>query len=364
MNLEAQIELLTNPQDFTRLCNATLQVEHGDDFLPIDDDRPDRGNDGYLKSQKRMFAAHCFKRIQNRGIDSEIRSKMLSDLRKAIKLKQDGEWDVCAWTFLSNYPVPEGIAVQVAAVGASAGIDVSWRGPAYFAEALQRFATVRELFPNLLASEVMSQLDSITKKLDSLSRAEEEPVINWVPRDPQEQLALVSQKPPAWEYLLFAGVLSQGKERLEPKWRDFRSGHARRTGRYLDSKSSMIYLGGIWTDSIAIVEGMDKALEEGAQIEAFGAPGHPGDPASIEYLAMRIVTSYEDLLDWAADIRGSIYPDEMKTAFELAARVAIQPVNEIRAFIDQAAADIGRISQLLSEPDPQPISLILTLKLT
>jgi hypothetical protein len=48
MNLQAQIELITVPQDFSRLCNAVLRAEYGDNFLSIDDDRPDRGNDGYL----------------------------------------------------------------------------------------------------------------------------------------------------------------------------------------------------------------------------------------------------------------------------------------------------------------------------
>src|SRR3712207_3031101 len=102
MNLQAQIELITVPQDFSRLCNAVLRAEHGDDFLPIDDDRPDRGNDGYLKSEKRLFAAHCFKRAQNQSLDGEIRHKMMTDLRKAVNLKQEGAWQIEAWTFISN----------------------------------------------------------------------------------------------------------------------------------------------------------------------------------------------------------------------------------------------------------------------
>jgi hypothetical protein len=72
VSLEAQISLMTVPQEFIRLCNAVLIAEHGDDFLPIDDDRGDRGNDGYLKSQRRMFAGHCFKRVQNQSLDRAI----------------------------------------------------------------------------------------------------------------------------------------------------------------------------------------------------------------------------------------------------------------------------------------------------
>jgi hypothetical protein len=94
MNLEAQIELITAPQEFTRLCNAVFAAEHGDDFLPIDDDRADRGNDGYLKSAKRVVALHCFKRAQNKGIDAAIRRKMLGDLGKTKTLKEQGLWEV------------------------------------------------------------------------------------------------------------------------------------------------------------------------------------------------------------------------------------------------------------------------------
>jgi hypothetical protein len=94
MTLETQIQLVTVPQEFTRLCNEVLEAEHGDDFLVIDDDRADRGDDGYLKSTKTLFAMHCFKRIQNQSIEGEIRRKMIGDLGKAIALRDEGIWDI------------------------------------------------------------------------------------------------------------------------------------------------------------------------------------------------------------------------------------------------------------------------------
>jgi len=129
VSLQAQIELITVPQDFSRLCNAVLRAEYGDDFLSIDDDRSDRGNDGYLKSEKRMFAAHCFKRVQNQSLDREIRRKMMADLRKAIQLKQEGLWQIEAWTFISNYPITGALAEPVIRQGRESNIDVGWRGP-------------------------------------------------------------------------------------------------------------------------------------------------------------------------------------------------------------------------------------------
>ncbi|HSS05003.1 MAG TPA: hypothetical protein VLK89_07445 [Solirubrobacterales bacterium] len=35
MSLEAQIQLITVPQEFTRLCSAALAAEYGDDYLPM-----------------------------------------------------------------------------------------------------------------------------------------------------------------------------------------------------------------------------------------------------------------------------------------------------------------------------------------
>ncbi|MFG2144326.1 hypothetical protein ACGFRG_09020 [Streptomyces sp. NPDC048696] len=362
MNPQAHIELITVPQDFTRLCNAVLQAEHGADFLPIDDDRADRGNDGYLKSEKRMFAAHCFKRIQNQRVDQEIRSKMMSDLRKAIILKSTGAWEITAWTFLSNYPIPEHIAAQVVAIGKGSGIDVSWSGPGYFAEVLQRFRSVREMFPNLMGNDILDQLDSISKKLNSLSEAE--PIVNWAPRTRDEQRALVSQRPHAWEYLLFAGVLLQGKAHLESKWRDYLLGNGCRTGRYLDERSARTHLKGIWSDVESTADSLMSVFDERVQLMAFGAPGSPGNPELIEHFADRIVRSYEDLLDWAAEIRGTVVPERMSRAFEAAALVAAQPAADIRRFIDLTVESIDGIPARLAQPNPQPIALTLTLTLT
>lgn len=167
MNLPAQISLITVPQEFTQLCNVLLAAEHGDDYLPIDDDRSDRGNDGYLKSEKRLFAVHCFKRIQNQSIDAAVRSKMVGDLGKAIALKNEGIWDIAAWTFLCNYKVSEAIAARLVALGRDAGISVSWRGPDELAAGLGKHKHLLDQFPELHGPRVSAQLDGIQDALAS-----------------------------------------------------------------------------------------------------------------------------------------------------------------------------------------------------
>ena len=339
MNLQAQVELMTVPQEFTRLCNAVLRAEHGDDFLLIDDDRPDRGNDGYLKSYKQMFAFHCFKRVQNKGLDQEIRSKMISDLRKAVELNTTGDWEVERWTFVCNYPITEATAQSVVALGSAARIDVSWRGADYLADVLQKYKTVRELFPSLLAGDILQQLDLILEKLEQPDREFGREPITWVPRDLEEKHELLVQRPPFWEYLLFAGALKKGKDDFELKWRDFQVGYAARTSRYLDDHEAINYLGNAWNDVQSILDGMMPVLAEEAQEQAFGPPGQPGNPIFIEHSAKRIVGVYEELLNWAADLRGTRVSERMSRAFGLAARVAGRPAREIREFIDSVVTD-------------------------
>ena len=367
MNLQAQIELITNPQDFARLYNAILIAEYGSDYLVIDDDRADRGNDGYLKSEKRLFAGHCFKRVQNQSIDSEIRDKMKEDLQKAISLKKENRWDVEAWTFLTNYPIAETIAAPLVALGRESGIDVSWNGPAYFATFLQKYKNVQEQFPALIVSETAEQLAEIVCMLESLGA---EPTFlhtspSGVPKTAAQQRALLKERPPFWEYLLFAGVLYQGKLNLEQKWYDHQIHYARPNGqRFKDTKNAAEFLGGQLSDVAKIVSGTVLAFDTVFQEQAFGAPGSAGDPLRIEYMSRHLLINYEELLDRAAAIRGASISKDLTNLFELTARFLDKPISGIREFIDDMAREVEKIPEHLKRADGEHLQINLNLALT
>lgn len=364
MTLTAQIELMTNPQDFVRLCNMILSAEYGTAFLPIDDDRPDRGNDGYLVSEKRMFAMHCFKRVQNQSLDAEIRAKMSSDLHKAIALKSEGAWDVDAWTFISNYPIPEAVARDVQLMGKAAGIAVSWRGADYIAAVLQKAKEVHSSFPHLQVNEIMNQLNVIISRLEDDVRPAAAIDVNWVPRNVAETEGLLARQPPGWEYLHFAGALLQGRRALEPKWLDYRAGYSQPSGRYLDHEDAVRYLRGAFSDILVITEPVGAMFSVENHILAFGADGEPGNPTLIEHLAKRVLTLYEGLLDWAARIRGMNFPGEFEYAAELAANVAERPASEVRDFLDHVVEQIGRVPEILARENSEPVRIELWLKLS
>lgn len=362
MSLGAQIELITVPQEFTRLCNAVLSAEYGDDFLPIDDDQSDRGNDGYRKSTKQVFAVHCFKRVQKQGVAAAIRRKMLGDLGKAKTLKEQGLWEVESWTFVSNYPMPEEIGREAIALGAQAGIDVSWRGPGFLAGALQRHRDVRERFPALQASEIEVQLEGIRGALD-----EPQPLApDRVPRTLAEKHALLATRPRGWEYLLFAGVLYLGKEELELKWRDHEVPPYSERRMIGSAQEATDYLNREFKRVRDLTDAMMRVFPPGVQEEAFGASGEQGDPVRIEHFASRIVQTYSELLDWAASMRSIDPPEVLAPAFEMAPRMADQPILECREFIENVVREIDRVPGFLADDSDEDkvLEIELALRLT
>lgn len=367
MSLEAQIQLITVPQEFARLCNAALAAEHGDDFLPIDDDRSDRGNDGYLKSAKRVFAVHCFKRVQNQSLDKAIRRKMVGDLGKAITLKNEGLWDIEAWTFLSNYPIDEETGRKVLRIGKDEGIDVSWRGPDYLAQVLNEHKSVRDLFPALQITDITGQLGEIQDAVAGGKEGGETSIEppDRVPRTLDEKRALLIARPAGWEFLLFAGVLLLEKESLEMKWHDHNMPPFQRKLPLPDAEGASAYLSSELSNLVALVDALSHGFPRDVQEQAFGPPGEPGDPIRIEHFAKRIIQTYEGMLDWAAAIRGVEPPDVFADVFELAPRLPDRALSEFRHFVDRVVREMDELPdwEAESEETDEPMVFHLDLRL-
>jgi hypothetical protein len=360
VNLEGQIELISVPQEFTRLCNAVLAAEFGDDFLPIDDDQADNGNDGYRTSTRQLFAVHCFKRLQKQSLTRDIRRKMVGDLGKAKMLKEQGLWEIAAWTFLSNYAIPEEVGREVVALGTEAEIKVSWLGPSFLAGALQRRPEIRPLFPTLQVNEISEQLDALQSTL--VGPRMEPP--DRVPRDGGELEAVLNLKPEGWEYLLFAGYLFLGQQRLELRWRDHEFPPYSPRQAIEEASEATTYLNGAFNRVSGLIAALTSVFPPEVQAKAFGEPGEPGDPVRIEHFATRIVQTHEELLGWAASIRAIDPPSVLVPAFEAAARMADQPLSEIRQFIDDAVRETDRIPAYVAGEDEHEPPLEIRLRLT
>jgi len=78
-------------------------------------------------------------------------------------------------------------------------------------------------------------------------------------------------------------------------------------------------------------------------------------------LAAGPVAVYEDMLKWAAEMRGITVPPEFEEVFSLVAGMADRPTAEMRAFIDRLVMQIDSIPARLQTGQPVEITLRLTL---
>lgn len=364
MTLEAQVQLFTVPQEFSRLCNAILEAEHGDDFLVIDDDQADRGNDGYLKSAKTLFAMHCFKRVQNQSIEAEIRRKMIGDLGKAIALRDEGIWDIDSWIFLCNYPVSESVAKRVMSRAETSDINVGWRGPDFLARALQAHPEVHDRFPSLQVNSVAQRLQELRSSVEGPGSIDETLIGTRVPRTLREKEAVLLERPRGWEYLLFGATLFIGKDRLEKKWNDYEIPPYRRTYEIADVAEASNFLSEQMKEIVGLLQALERVFPPEVQEQAFGPPGVEGDAHRIEHLAGRVISTYEGILDWAARVRQVRPPDLLAPAFEVVPLMVGRPLKKFRDFVDNAVGELDRLHGIFEEEEPdEKITLTLDLHL-
>lgn len=97
---------------------------------------------------------------------------------------------------------------------------------------------------------------------------------------------------------------------------------------------------------------LDVILGPDAQERAIGRDGEPGDAIRIEHLCKRFADIYDEMLDWAAEIRGTPCNSKFGATMELLARQADSPINCMRTFSEEMVTEVGRIPQHLASNDP------------
>jgi TIR domain len=204
----------------------------------------------------------------------------------------------------------------------------------------------------------------ILQKLERPVQPGPSPAAIGVPRTPEQQRRLLDQRPPGWEYLLFAGVLAQGKDALEPKWRDHQLRYAHPSGISLDDSEVMAFHSAALNEAQAYAGNVTKVLNRQTTEWAFGTPRTSGDPANIEYLGKRLIEIYEDFLDWSARIRGVTIPADFRRLFDITARFMDTPISEIRDFIDHYVSEAERLPEKLASDDDTPIAMTFELVLS
>lgn len=183
MSLEDQIGQTVDPALFTRLCNAVLTAEHPHDYQVVDGTRGDGGNDGWLRSQKRMYAMYCPVKPEHRT-DKEITKKALSDLGKAAELRAGGKYDVQQWTFVTPRKLSNDVLIEIFEAGVDLDIEVDHVESTYLAGLLLKHKHLLTEFPQLYVSQleefVKQALDTPEAKNPKPSAVPEHDIFSWL----------------------------------------------------------------------------------------------------------------------------------------------------------------------------------------
>jgi hypothetical protein len=188
--------------------------------------------------------------------------------------------------------------------------------------------------------------------------------IERVPRTTEEIARVIATKPDGWEFLLFGGVLLERMSALDDKWRDHQIGYGA-GGQILNEEQAREMIGAVLGEATAIVSNIERLFSPASRDQAFGALGEPGDPGRITHLAGRMIDVYGELLNWSWRLRSATVPDQYRSLFQTAARLATLPLEQFRGFVDRAVADFDHLvfdlRRIAADPGAQPPTLRLEL---
>lgn len=182
-----------------------------------------------------------------------------------------------------------------------------------------------------------------------------------VPGTPEQRQQLLGERPIAWEHILWASVMWEGKERLEGKWRDHELRLSRPSSSILNADNIRKFPNEVLDYLQDFIRRLDSIFTADSQEWALGKSGEPGDPVKIDHYARRIVLLYEELIDWAAQLRGIKARPEYARLAEIAAQFADLPLQLMRSFFGDFVQGISALPARIEAGEH--VDFHLTLKL-
>jgi hypothetical protein len=170
--IEDQIAMMTNPQEFTRMCNSIFTSIYGNDFQVIDGTQSDEGNDGYVRSERRILAIHCPIKPEKKTNKDYVK-KIEGDMKKAAALRDVEKFIIERWTFVTPRKMSNDVIAKMDKLGADFGFIVNQLEATYLANELYKNPDLVKAFPELHIPRIEEQLEGI---LNYIKQKEEENV--------------------------------------------------------------------------------------------------------------------------------------------------------------------------------------------
>lgn len=167
--IENQISIMTNPQEFTRLCNSIFTCIYGDAYQVIDGTRSDEGNDGYVRLERRILAIHCPIKPEKKT-DKDYLKKIEDDMDKAVSLRDTDTFKIERWTFVTPRKLSNNVIAKMEQMGTSHGLVANQLEATYLANELYKNPHLLEAFPQLHILRIDAKLDEILEYVKKLEK--------------------------------------------------------------------------------------------------------------------------------------------------------------------------------------------------
>jgi hypothetical protein len=219
-------------------------------------------------------------------------------------------------------------------------------------------------FANEISDALRKQLAYLFKDaLQLRSRAEDRGLPDALRQLQGVPLRLVIDRPPYWEFLLFAHVLDQEISRAKGRRFDLNFGIAFGQGEHLDTSERVFdWVNRKLAEQSRISGTMERIVNVALQ-DAFGPQGISGDPVKIVYATQRLGEAYRSAIEWAIETQRVSVQDRFQELVRVLGTFVNNMIGEIEDYSAHALRTIEAV--IANPPGPNESREVnLTLKLT
>lgn len=187
--------------------------------------------------------------------------------------------------------------------------------------------------------------------------------VSGVPLTQEAYQRVATLRPDGWEHLLFAGGVWQGVERVREKLLDHEIGYSRIGSRHVTLEDIQPFLSVGRHRLDALLANISHLMSDSNRNRALGIAGQPGDPLVIKHLTERFGDLYEELLDFATEIRGTACREEYRPLLLGLAQLADAPIMHIVTYADRLVVDAGRAAEPRTQNGAMPFAIVTELQI-
>jgi len=175
-------------------------------------------------------------------------------------------------------------------------------------------------------------------------------------------LRIVLEKPEAWEFKLLFQAWQEEVEQCSFRLRDHRAGIALGMSEYVSTDQAVDWVRTRLHELSSLVEALNKLIQVEIQT-GLGAPGEPGDPEHILYVAKRVGGALSLALDWAQRVRLANVDEPFDRIAAEMSRVADDVIDQLVTFPAENLRIIEDALKRASTDGLQKLTFKLTIRL-